>query len=347
MTRYNQDASLSEMKVTKRRNFTLKTVAEYLKIPLHVSFFLSVLISALFLGYGNVEAQRRPEIVRFAADALSFAGTDGKTAVEIYYMLPLNMVYWERENLRLSGEIKHTVKIYGDKRPPIAEKSDSQKLRFYMYQYSNILNDAYTLSQKFDLEPGEYTVEIELFDEKSGNRGQIRDRLYVEDFADNELHMSDLLLAYNITMDDPKEIFSRETVNMYHHPAHLYLVNKPIYVYFEIDNLFVNGDTDMNNYTLEYAVYVIKKGKVKAGEVPLGRLIENTPKANRDNIKKAKEEMRVSSENNQYGTSDYQFIRIDHHLHEQGEYLLTVRVTDNIRQVSVEKTTPITIFAKN
>jgi len=292
---------------------------------------------SIFVIVDNVWAQEK---IQFPADAACFEGEENKTSVEIFYGVPLYMVYWTRESIiKYTGEVLHIVSIYDSDGILVDEVQNTKQFLFYFYQIKHIYNDVYTLTQKFELEPGTYNVEILLFDEKTGNNGLLQDTLRVEQFSGNDLRISDFLIAYDISMEDARKRLTRENARLYHHPAHLYLKGRPIYIYFELYNLFVADERGMNNYTIEYAINPLKIEKVK--EVTLNRFLKNIPcKA------PEKQEILISTEYNHFGRSDYQFFRIDHHLREEGEYLLTVRVTDEVSGMTVEKSTPIWIFEK-
>jgi len=299
---------------------------------------ISLLVAApVFVIVDKVWAQ---EEIQFTADAACFAGEESKTSVEIFYGVPLYMVYWTRESIvKYTGEVKHIVSIYDSDGILVDEVQNTKQFLFYFYQIKHIYNDAYTLTQKFELEPGMYNMEILLFDEKTGNNGLLQDTLRVEKFSVNELRISDFLIAYNISMEDARKRLTRENARLYHHPAHLYLKGRPIYIYFELYNLFVADERGMNDYKIEYAINPLKIEKVK--DITLNRILKNMHwKA------PEKQEILISAEYNNFGRSDFQFFRIDHHLQEEGQYLLTVQVTDKISGDTVEKSTPLWIFEK-
>ena len=130
-----------------------------------------------------------------------------------------------------------------------------------------------------------------------------------------------------------------EKLQLYHHPAHMYIMNRPIYVYFEIYGLFAGNEFGQNYYKLEYALNPLKKETVRFQE--LNRFFNNV-----EWEESKGEQLWISSESSSIGRSDYQFIRIDHRLQEQGKYLLTLRVTDKVSGNTAEKSTPIWIFYK-
>ncbi|KPK96260.1 hypothetical protein AMJ80_01010 [bacterium SM23_31] len=275
--------------------------------------------------------------IPFAADAACFAGEENKTSVEIFYGIPLYMIYWEGSITKYTGEVLHIVSLYDLDGILIDEVRNTKQFLFYFFEMKHIFRDIYTLTQKFELEPGKYNIEILLLDEQTGTKALLQDTLRVEQFTGGELSISDFLIAYNISMEDARKRLTRENARLYHHPAHLYLKGRPIYIYFEIYNLLAADERGMNNYTIEYAINPLKIEKVK--EIPMNRLLNNTSYETPE-----KQELMISSEYNNFGRSDYQFFRIDHHLTEEGEYLLTIRVTDKVSETTAEKFTPIWIF---
>lgn len=303
-------------------------------------------IAALEGKARNISGKQRNEIrevSRFPVDVLYYSGENGKTLVEFYYGIPLSMVSWEYDSTKLHSVVKHDIHIYDTERNPVAEFEEYKQLTLsHQEKYRTSSNDLYLLSRKFELEPGMYFVEIKLYNLHIGKNVRMSDYLLVEQFTNNSLQISDFLIAYSIKTDDKnKELMKKnlEKLQLYHHPAHMYIMNRPIYVYFEIYGLFAGNEFGQNYYKLEYALNPLKKETVRFPE--LNRFFNNV-----EWEESKGEQLWISSESSSIGRSDYQFIRIDHRLQEQGKYLLTLRVTDKVSGNTAEKSTPIWIFYK-
>lgn len=283
------------------------------------------------------------EISQFPVDVLYYSGENGKTSVEFYYGIPLSMVSWEYDSTEFHSVVLHDIHIYDIERNLVADFEEYKQLTLsHQEKYRTSSNDHYLLSRRFELEPGMYFVEIKLYNLHIGKNVRMSDYLLVEQFTHNSLQISDFLIAYSIKIDDTnKQLMKKnlEKLQLYHHPAHMYLVNRPIYVYFEIYGLFISNEFGQNNYKIEYALNPLKKERVIFPK--LNKFFNNME------LEESKdEEIWISSESSSIGRSDYQFIRIDHHLREQGTYLVTVRVTDKVSRITTEKSTPIWIFYK-
>ena len=283
------------------------------------------------------------EITQFPVDVLCYSGENGKTLVKFYYGVPLAMVSWVYDTTEFRSVVQHTIHISDMKRKTVADFKEYKQLTLpHKEKYRTSSNDQYLLSRKFELEPGMYSVEVKLYNPHIGKNIRMSDYLLVEKLSQDSLHISDFLIAYSIKTDDTNKQLMKnnlEKLQLYHHPAHMYIMNRPIYVYFEIYGFFAGNEFGQNRYKLEYAIDPLKKERVSFPK--LNKFFNNTEWEETKN-----EELWISSECSSMGRSDYQFIRIDHYLNEQGKYLFTVRVTDEVSGMSVEKSTPIWIFSK-
>jgi hypothetical protein len=286
---------------------------------------------------GTTQKQLKP--VNFPADIVYFPGTHDNTAVEIYFGIPLGMIFWQPQMFTFSGSVEYSTVVLNKDSVRVFSHADTVALRLQIIDMEHIYNDVYTIREQMELKPGAYMVEIKMADKKAGYYGFLRQGVTVDSFAGESLNISDLIVAYNIAMAEPQWQPTRETVRLYHHPGHMFVKNKPIFVYFELQNLLLNPQTKKTAYKVEYAVNPLKKGTPQ--NVILNSFMKYTPW---ENIKS--EQVWTTLEGESLQRSDIQLIRIEHPFVEPGEYLLTVKVTDTISGKTVQRSVPIWIFER-
>ncbi|MFC1554263.1 hypothetical protein ACFL7D_06495 [candidate division KSB1 bacterium] len=308
-----------------------------------ISIILLILIfSEKVSAHQGVQfGQRGNQSVRlteFPVDILRFAGEGGKNSIEVFYGLPLSLPMWERDIIKFTSRPKSKVSVYDKDRNLVFEEDITTKILIYLFEMEHIYNDVYTISQRMELDPGEYEVVVFLFDEASGNQAILSDKLVIEDRGLENLSMSDIMLAYNITLKDIEAGLSRDNVKLFHHPAHLYHIDKPIYIFFEIYNLYVADESGSSNYVIEYSVSPVKYGKVD--DIDMKHFISNMDISEFKTI----DEVRTQTEYNIKGRTDYQFFQIDHHIIRTGQYIVSVNIHDKTSGQELTKSTPIWIF---
>jgi len=283
--------------------------------------------------------QRSIKPVDFPADIAYFPGNNGKTSVEIYFGIPLNMIYWSQDLLTFNGSVQYSTVITDKNNVRVFSHKNTAVIQLQLIDIEHIYKDVYTVREQTDLIPGQYTAAIEINDPKARTRGTLQQEITVESFTGDSLRISDLLVAYIITIPEPQWRPTRETVRIFHHPAHMFAISSPIFVYFELVNLYVNPETRKSTYKIEYAINPLKKRDIK--DINLNTFFKYI-----DWKPIESEQVWVTLEAESFVNFDKQLLRIENQFAQPGEYLLTVKVTDTFDGTTVQRLIPLWIFER-
>ena len=303
-----------------------------------------------------------------AANAVSFRGDSGVTAVELTYGFPASSVSFEKKNNKLEGEINCGIFILDSTWTTIDSAIQTVPLSFDSAEITS--NVFLTYTNRFDVAPGQYYVSIEFQDSSKGNTGVIRDTLAIEKFGYDTLQISECMVAYSIDAEFPLQLLSsRDEFKVIHSLQHIFYPGQPFFLYYELYNLAVTGVSENHHYKLEYRltpskiIPFIKTMKItvnQAGNV-VERAVQDTNLISLHTVQKtrllryvAKAQQKtgvsegnwVSMELQGTGDVDQQILRIEHSYTQTGAYLLILRITDLMSGQSAERLTPILLVAK-
>ena len=184
------------------------------------------------------------------------------------------------------------------------------------------------------MEPDSYYVAVEMQDYYSDNVGAFRDTVDVEPYGFDSLQVSDIQLAANIERVDPEADITRDNLTIEPVPSRFYRAAQPVFIYYEIYNLFLDSDPGNSDYTVEYSIQYAGEETYSIMEYIRSvfvneRLYEG-----------------ITTKFTTRGTrrEEHSFLRIDHTLEKPGPYLLTLKITDNIAKSITEKSTVFRLF---
>ena len=282
------------------------------------------------------------ELFNVTTDIICFRGSDGYTDVKVFYEIPVDKFTLEQDVDSLSGEVQHGVfAFYKDnERYNIENKLIYQEVDKTCFSVNSdtLSSDSLkylVLSNSFEAPPLNYLIGVEALDEKTGNTGTNRITLKIDNFRiTNNLTVSGILVAHKASIIDVDETFSKDNISFTANPSHIFGPGKPIHIYFEIYNLYIEDERAQNHYKLEYMIKPVieEEGKIKSffkKLVLLGR---------------KEESVSISTEYKGVGTTQHHPITISHNITKPGEYNLAVRVTDLISGMATERMTPIWIY---
>lgn len=283
------------------------------------------------------EYKPRGELLKFPINILNFRGNDDKTEVEIFYGLATNKITWEPVMNEFHGAIQYGIFVYDNNWNRVIEKVD---ISFHEFDKSEIDIASISLlvsSDKFEIDSGSYSLSFELLEPNSGNAGVTRDTIFVEEYGRDSLQMSDILTAYNIELIDEQKPPSRDNITIDVDPQHAFTRYQPIYIYYEVYNLFIINEQGENYYKVEYSFRPVDTESLI--QIHSKKLIKNIPFKPRE-----RDEVWVSSEIHGIGKTDFNILQIEHKLSEIGVYELVVKITDIYSGMTVVKSTPIQIY---
>ena len=191
-------------------------------------------------------AKKTPEFYMFdyGGDAFripyykaDYSSAVGKTSSEFYYGIPA--YYFFTESIKRIT-IDNAVVIFDENWHEV-HKNISQDELITTPQNQGNIDSLIVFKSVTELPPGNYFVSIELHDKESGNIGLVREKIEIKEFNKQELDISDVMLAMDMSGADEEGLFTKDGINIYPHPAKQFNRNIPLYVYFEIYNLRLNN----------------------------------------------------------------------------------------------------------
>lgn len=276
-------------------------------------------------------------LFNFPVDVVNFRGKDDKTKVEIFFGVPINRVGWESDEYGYYGDVQHGIFVHDNDWNRVVENVNTVFPEFDKTEIDTASSKLLIGSDRFEIEPGSYSLSVEVSTHNSGNAGVTRDSLFVEKFGYDSLQMSDILIASLITLTDEQMPPSRDNITIIGEPRHAFLKNEPFYIYYEVYNLFIIDEQLENKYKVEYGFRKIDPGSLRGIESK--NLIRNVP------LKPIQaDQVWVSSEIRGIGKTDFNILRIDHKISDSGGYELILKITDVHSGMTTIKSTPILIY---
>ncbi|KPK95927.1 hypothetical protein AMJ80_02870 [bacterium SM23_31] len=272
--------------------------------------------------------------IDFPFDVATFRGEKGRTRMEVYYGVPFNKVRFEEEGEYYYGNYEVGLFLHDRNWKRALEDVQDKDLQFEVTAIDTS-SDSFTVDQLINhVAPDSYYFAVEMRDLYSDNIGTYRDTLELKEYGYGSLKISDIQLASNIKMLDSLGAVIRENLIIIPNPPRFYRANQPIYIYYEIYNLFMDAFPGNTDYTVEYSIQYIGEEKYSVVDY-IRRLIVNE-----------KQELGVTTIFTRHGIDrdECSFLCLDHNLTKPGPYQLTLKVTDNIAQKTVEKSVLLRLF---
>ena len=198
----------------------------------------------------DVNAERLP----FISKCSQFKGQGDSTQFFFYFSLPsraFNFVNVKDEE-RFKSNLDYTLLVL-----------DSLFNEFYTYSLStplfmptlkNIEFGNFILQNSFTALPGNYQLHFKVQTDSPRRIGLQRETIPIKNYQTNKLMLSDLMLASSIESADTQKSnqFIRNDLKLIPHPFYTVMQKKPIHLYYEIYNLKINAEGNVN-YQIEYS----------------------------------------------------------------------------------------------
>jgi GWxTD domain-containing protein len=165
-----------------------------------------------------------------------FRGENERARVEVYYALDMEEV--ETKDLRAglkSVNLKQGLFLF-DANWDTLKRAVRRVSRMPFVQYDAIRTGYLLAGDRLDLEPGRYFLAAEVEDRVSKSLGTFRDTLDVRRFSQDQLDVSDLLMARRVIEREDRP-YGRNRFLILSNPIEQYENNSRAVVYFEVYNL--------------------------------------------------------------------------------------------------------------
>ncbi len=269
-----------------------------------------------------------------------FKGENGNTHLEVYYAIPQNCMQYNSDRGKFSAEIKKGLFIFDENWEGI--ERDISIEEFYSEDFPDSTKLFHIVKQNnLEIQPGNYMFAIEIQDQSSKNIGIKRETISVESFKSDSLQLSDVILAVKVDSISKESEFTSRGFEIIPNPSKHYLLNDPLYLYYEIYNLKL-GTPGVTDYTVEYKInkYKNKRSTFIRLFAGIGRLF---------GIGGRKEEISTSYKYSGINQTEKQHLTINMKTKEPGLYELSLAVTDmnSGQKVTKKRTVFITNYVVN
>ena len=264
------------------------------------------------------------EPLEYAFDAVSFRGEGGATEVDFSYSIPA----WQFGDITdEKGDqtwLNHQVTL----RDSVQTPALSRKIRFgpiarpeRKLANQEFQGAAFTLAANLTAPSGAFTVAMEMRDEATKRIGVYKKPVTFSDYRGSDLLISDLKLSTGITPSAGPGPFVRKGLNIVPNPGRLYPRGELVYVYYEVYNLDM-GDDGRTSYETLY--------EITPRGMPALRNRSARTTGDMQTVMSTFEGEGSSSEEAEYTALDTTDLT-------EGEYVLTVTLTDRHANGSVSK----------
>ncbi len=201
----------------------------------------------------------------FYFEFLTFRGNDAeKTYLEVFCQIPKEQLSYANTANGFQGNYTLSLTVYNlfDQGIDWATHRDSVVVSA-LGQVKDVKPQA--IHFLLQLVPGEYTIRIRLVDNNSKAKAQFQKDVYVPDYRDQELHLSSLQLASNISpAQKPSRLVKNnvEVVPVVHHMFRQQL--QKLFLYFEVYNLDFAASESKSRFKVDYTILDLFGAEIKS-----------------------------------------------------------------------------------
>ena len=156
---------------------------------------------AVSVGFAQSElSDRLPRRTSIFLEALSYASPDRtKARLEVYMQIPYEQVRFLKEGDIYVGLFDITVSITSEDGDPVWNRVQTVEIRTkdFAETTSNRLSSLKQMT--FDMDPGKYSVKVEIFDSDSKRGASVRREIDVRDYSAHKLSISDAMIVTRMT----------------------------------------------------------------------------------------------------------------------------------------------------
>jgi GWxTD domain-containing protein len=197
----------------------------------------------------------------FDADWAAFRGGNGKTVVEFYFGVAGQRLGYaldddNKPRAQLEGAIVIEDSLYEEAPPGACTWS-----QFFLAADSVAFRQSYpVLQHAIEVTPGAYRVTLQLRHPEGNGLGIYRLPCNVRSFASDDLLLSDIQIASSVQPAADGKGIVKHRLSITPHPKKKLQRSAPIYLYYEIYNLSVDGD-NRHDYRVEYEARVLRQDR--------------------------------------------------------------------------------------
>ncbi len=175
-------------------------------------FFFFTLIAALNVLHAqdNTNAVQQVDLPRFYLDALSFAsdsaGQKNLSRLDIYIELPYEMLSFTKNGDMFSASYEITVDIFNTANALLNEQIWTEKVETKNFEESISKHVGKISMESFPLEPGVYSVAVQVRDNETKKISKRKKEVRVKDYSSPTMSISDILLVSRLNKESEKMV---------------------------------------------------------------------------------------------------------------------------------------------
>ena len=251
----------------------------------------------------------------FYFDVADFRGTEGRSALEVYYGMPNTSARYRPKDDLTELIVSRQAALVSSEADTVFRTADQL---VYQAQGDRRTRGAFVPDvARLDVPPGVYRMEVRARNRLNGRLGIYRKRVVVKDYGTEELKLSGLQLAWSIVESQEEGKFAKQGLHVIPLPTRTFRQGQSVYVYFEIYNL-TRDAFGQTRYQVQYTV------RPRAG-IGLGGIVAQLAQTFTG---KKREEVAVGYEQVGLGESEAAYVELDLGESRTGRYELRVEVTD-------------------
>ena len=253
-----------------------------------------------------------------------FKGQGGKTKIELYYLFPLDGLFFEpdRESKTMNTVVERDITVRNiDLEYLHFDKSDMK----VQIDLTNDLTGRVSVGQtNFEISPAEIgpVMNLEFKNENSNSVGLYYNDLQLKNFNGSDLMMSDIQFSVDVQSSSVKDQFTKNGLRIIPHVSEFAYKKALLFVYFEIYNLKQNKDGDVR-YKVEYIIS--RKGIESIEEITKTDTLKiKLP----ESLGKGKNYIAVSEDRTKKEKNTFDYLSFNLSTLSTGRYFFTVRILD-------------------
>jgi len=265
------------------------------------------------------------ESFNFPISIETFRGDSGLSRIDISYIIPA--VADISEKIALSNDsvinIEQGLALLNNQKGYVKKELSVRQI-----QQTDTLERIQTFTDF--LPPDTYTVAIHLDPLDFNILGGYKFSFALTDYSGDELSLSDIQLANRIEPGSYDSTFIKEGVSIWPNPAHEFNRISPVFIYFEIYNLYQN-EQGLSQFSVEYNL---------THKNPKGRGIGNL-----FGLLGGGEKTSISIKNERQSQAEYssEYLALDVSQLQAGDYLLEITVTDELSKSTIDNQVELTL----
>lgn len=274
------------------------------------------------------------KIFPFLTKSAQFRGDSNKTKIEFYTAFPGMVLEFNKVDTHYVNYIDFFIDIYDTNFN--SKKNLRERYSIVLDTLEDLETRHFLLQNNFQLGTGSYETAFVINNVDNSLKGVQKKNLYIKDFSGESLMLSDIQLSSKISENVNKvnPTIVKNDLSILPYPFSRALKSKPIHLYFEIYNL----TQDTENKTNYEVSYIFKTIRVQRnfwqrtiGSIP--RLLSNS------------KEKIITTSVQREGKEEtaFEYISFDLKNLESGLTELTIKVTDQNSQQSIENKVEFTL----